>query len=311
MAIQGLTPLQSSYQGNPQQQQVSAAMAPSSSSMGNGDIIVLGGVAATLLIGGLVACTQLGTSSTKKPPTSQVPPTPVQESQTPQIKSTPELTEEIPSPQSTSQPTPLSPPPLSPLAHGQSRPGKTLAGFIDDSGIYRERQEKGDGLCGLCALNTILYEFFGEEGIITKEELIEKFGKEIVHKGLSVARLMQLAEEKGLEVKPYDAEEFFGKSITEIDDAKAFIILKPRLRTPFRYHYVAMVRRKGFHLSDSWDQKEGDVYPAIREGAPCTATKGLFDYQQRSKVTARGVFTFRKRVPDHGPERGVHKVLRY
>jgi hypothetical protein len=52
--------------------------------MGNGDVIVLGGViATTLLLGvcGLVAMTQLGTSAAKKSATSQVPPTPLDRGQ--------------------------------------------------------------------------------------------------------------------------------------------------------------------------------------------------------------------------------------
>jgi len=275
-AIQAFTPLPPSYpyQGNPQQQ-LSAVGAPSSSSMSNGDVIVLSGViAVTLLgVGTLVAVTQFGTSSAKKPPTSQVP-------------------QFVPSPQTA--PPPRHEPVIDTI------PG--FPGFIYRlDGVYRERQI--GGLCGMHALNTVLYKLLGKDGVITKKELIEKFGEEIIEKGLNTAKIMQLAQEKGLETKLYDAEDFVGKSITDIEDSKAFIVGEPTSDPSDPFHAVAIVlSEEGFCLSDSDDQDKREIYMG-------DADKALHDYQIRHNVTACEVVIFHKSVPAQGmgPQRPLHR----
>jgi hypothetical protein len=183
-----------------------------------------------------------------------------------------------------------------PLPLVKNHPQKMLPGFVDGAGIYREWQI--GNLCGMHALNTVLHSFFGEQKILTQGE----FEKKVPHQWSTIKDLSYFADKADLEAKPYYAEIFNDSKITYIDDAKAFIIIaQPSGQNSA--HYVAMVRptvQANFHLSDSSNQKEGQMYPIINEHETCTATEALLDYQKRNNVIAKAVIAFYERNSAHG-----------
>jgi hypothetical protein len=262
-------------------------MSSPSSSMGNGDVIALGSVIAAILFGGglLAVTTQLGTSSAKKPPTSHVPsiPTAVPKAQT--LQSCPESTQA-----ETSQPS-LIEPVLS--KETQSSP-KRIDGK-DELGIYREWQD--DNMCGKHALNTVLAHF--NIPPITKAEFVKK----VPRRTAELLELIEFADSKGLEARPAQRDiaehkngsiddhtaEFIGAGIDidRIDEAEAFIIMEPCIKS--LHHYVAMVKINGlFHLSDSLDQDKREVYTG-------SARKAFAEYQRKHNITAYAVLTFQAR----------------
>jgi hypothetical protein len=266
-AIQAFTPPPPSYpyQGN-LQQQFSAVGAPSSSSMGNGEVIVLGGVIATTLlgVGTLVAVTQLGTRSAKKPPTSQVP-------------------QFVPFPQ--------------PAPHPQHEPIIDIIpgfpGFIYRSdGVYREEGES----CGKCAYSTVR-RAFGMEPIT--EEKFKEIVPKALYPGTLATHLIALADRDGLDAKEHFPAQFGG---ARIDNIKAFIILL-NPPPPLKPHCVTLVYseiKKGFCLSDNADQ--GSAMHEIYSG---TATEAFLEYQKRHNFIAHSVVSFLERVPaqDMVPQR--------
>jgi hypothetical protein len=293
-AIPAFTPPPPSYpyQGNPQQQ-VSAALASSWGMPGDSIAPVIVGVT----VGGLLTATAV-TLAVKHFSTSGDKPKPVQARSltskpgkregSAQVESAPPSNEEMPQPPlpplPKRQPT-LSFEPTLEIPHPPSVPQYItipgLPGFIDPAdGIYRERQIKGDRLCGTYALKTILYKFFGKEKMITKEE------EKVLGPGLRTKQLEDFARRKGLDPRIYNKEEL---DRTSIDDADAFII--GRERSPRGLHAVALVRmtpKGGFHLSDSGNQDKREIYWG-------TADEARRHYEVKNNRTIRQITTFRCR----------------
>lgn len=293
---------------------------------------MLGGVLATTLllgVGGLVAMTQLGTNSAKKPATSQVPPTPVERRQLsqsqrerrpeptdetpetrphqPQVQSTPVSTKKIPSfPLALQRQSTLPPlPPLSQrwpmidLGEEIAQPPPTpqyitlpgLPGLIDPAdGIYREWQVKGDGLCGMYVAKAVLYHFFGEKKI--KEITKEKYREKVPGPGSRIGKLVDFMNENGLDTREYYSKRIGGDGIANIEDADAFIIGRPR--SSHGFHTIAMIRNKGgFHLSDPGHQNRREIYPG-------TVNEAVREYERRNNYTVDAVTTFHKSASAQG-----------
>jgi hypothetical protein len=176
--------------------------------------------------------------SEPSPPTPQRPPTtqraqkpwPQFESPLPSPKETPptlplELTpvsnEQIPPLQSTSSLL-LAP---QPLPQGQIHSNKVLRGKVDKYNVYREEQEEGDGLCGLCAFNTVQYHIFGEDPSFEDKIItVEEFKKQIPGKGSYIIQLEHFANKNGLTLKTHIMAELDRADIEEINNATAFMI---------------------------------------------------------------------------------------
>jgi hypothetical protein len=148
---------------------------------------------------------------------------------------------------------------------------------------------RGDGSSGKNALNTILY----AHGISPMHdvEFPDKipYGQHCEHYlGPSVAELIKVSGEKGLEARPHDPEEIRESGI---DNTKGFILLKPMDQQ--KSHYVAMVRpdpkykSNHFHVSDSLDQDS-----ARKERYSPIANNALTEYQRQHNVTVDGAITF-------------------
>lgn len=252
--IQGL-PLQLyPYQGSRQQQQVNTAIAPSSSGMGDGEVIALTGTAALTLLGATwLAATQLGTSSARKSQSRQDPPTPIERTQ-----AQPQPTRAEPTPSKLMLPK-SRPTPGSKVRH--------LPGTVDEFGIYREPQE--DLCCGKHALNTVLYALLGESGPYTTEEYKRKTSQS----GLSfVDDLKKLVLEKGLFAEeaprqfsdPEDAQ--VGALLQSgLNESRGFIFSQPCGNIT---HYGAGVISSVdgcWHFHDSLTPKRDYTYPGITD----------------------------------------------
>jgi len=313
-------------------------LASSSSGMPGDSIapVIVGVTVGGLLTAAAVtlAVKDFSTSGDKPKPAQATSLRPVERTHTPQLKSVRTSTKEIspqppqrplePASASTEETPPQpSPPPPQPVPQpqGQRPTRRALPGYVDNSRVYRERQNREDVrdvFCGRYAMNTVLYNCFEEEEfegkIITDEEFKEAVPNLFDDEGAGIDKLVKLANKKGLGVTVYATARRGGASIRGIDDAKDFIICKPG-------HAVAMVRPKAkighpeakvFFLSDSWDQDKDEVYPATQpvtqEGVPrtATATEAFLEYQERNNLIAPVVITFHERIWANGPEYGVN-----
>jgi hypothetical protein len=311
-AIPAFTPPPSyPYQGNPQQQ-VSAALASSSSGMPGDSIAPIAiGVTAGVLLTAAAATLAVKHFSTSddKPKPAQATSLQIESDRKPvslpQSASPPQLTRQSqytpssqPPPQRHPMPSPLSglPGPPDPLGSKITDESELIAipgfpGFIYPSDdVYREE----NGPCGKCASNTIRYFYGGQEKLITGDAFEER----VPTAGSYPRQLVAFAKTIGLHTECY-VPRIRGTSISSIDDVETFFMCIPG-------HVVALVRPKGkkyFCLSDNLNQRKRETYPAvIQEGVRCTATDAFLDYQRRNRITADVIITVQERPSDHGLE---------
>jgi tetratricopeptide (TPR) repeat protein len=210
------------------------------------------------------------------------------------------------------QPTPEAPPPqrppmplsqLLPLPSSQhsldSASVSTKETPIASSLLQWAQTRLRDGRCKEYAINTVFC-VFGIPPITLDKEI-------------TVDELIDRARKKGLHSELHCVEDYGENRITGIENAKAFIIIKPSLLfgyplkdssiiIPNFFHAVAVVSPdetiKEFHEWDSDDQDKSQS----KKYSGNTAQDALFDYETKNNVTACAVLTFREIVSADGPK---------